>query len=250
MINESIHIDCNTYLKRFRKKTFNLIVADPPYFNGPETRGYYGKKKYKNQNIKRRDYPVIDTWELPDEAWFKRVKRAGEHIIIWGANYFDFLGPVHKTPRRNEIMKWLNDHPTGWIVWDKCNGKSSFNQFELAWTNIDMPTVIYRFMWNGMNQGKNIFEGHIMQGNKKLNQIRIHTTEKPIFLYKWLFYKFALPGFKILDTHLGSGSSRIAAYDMGFDFYGCEKHEVIFNDQEKRFAKYKSKNENQTKLFA
>ncbi len=251
MISQTLNIDCNKFLnlKQFKKGFFDLIIADPPYFSGPEKRMYYGQK-VSSRKVKRIDYDVIDSWELPDLKWFNKVKQACDFLIIWGGNYFDFIGPVHATPRGKELDQWLIDHPVGWIVWDKCNGKSSFNDYELAWTNIDMPTVIYKFMWNGMNQGKNIFEGHVMQGNKKLNHRKIHPTEKPIFLYKWLLYKFAKPGFKILDTHLGSGSHRIAAYEMGFYFWGLEVNKTYFDKEELRFQRYLNKNISQLKIFA
>ena len=90
-------------------------------------------------------------------------------------------------------------------------------------------------MWNGMMQGKSISEGHIMQGNKKLNEVRIHPTQKPVALYTWIFSRYAKLGDKILDTHLGSGSSRIAAYNAGLDFVGCEKDAFYFKAQEERY---------------
>ena len=87
-------------------------------------------------------------------------------------------------------------------------------------------------------QGKSISEGHIMQGNKSLNEVRIHPTQKPIVLYDWIFQNFAKPGQKVLDTHLGSGSSRIAAYEAGVDFIGFEIDPFYFKTQEERFANY------------
>lgn len=222
-----------------RRKFFNLIIADPPYFSGPEKRLFYGNKIAKN-GVKRKVYDAMDTWKLPDANWFELAKQATDHLIIWGANYFDFIGPVHKTPRKHELEKWINEHPRGWIVWDKMNASSTFNDFELAWTNIDMPTIVYQFMWNGMCQGKSAFEGHIMQGNKKLNQKRIHPTEKPIELYKWLFHKFAKPGYRIYDTHEGSGPGRIAAYHMGLDYWGTEKNTNYHQKQDLRFKLIKS----------
>jgi site-specific DNA-methyltransferase (adenine-specific) len=93
-------------------------------------------------------------------------------------------------------------------------------------------------MWRGMFQGKSINEGHVQQGDKRKNEKRIHPTQKPVVLYQWQIEKFAKPGNKILDTHLGSGSSRIAAYSLGFDFWGTEIDEDYYNDQEARFKKY------------
>ena len=84
-----------------------------------------------------------------------------------------------------------------------------------------------------------------MQGNKSLNEIRIHPTQKPVALYEWIYSRYAKPGYKILDTHLGSGSSRIAAYDAGLDFVGCEIDERYFRMQEERYAAHTA----QTSLF-
>ena len=97
-----------------------------------------------------------------------------------------------------------------------------------------------------MFQGKSIAEGTVQQGNKALNEKRIHPTQKPVALYTWILQKCAKPGDKILDTHLGSGSSRIAAYDMGLDFVGCEIDPYYFEAQEKRFADHTA----QMSLFA
>ena len=101
-------------------------------------------------------------------------------------------------------------------------------------------------MWNGMMQGKSISEGFVQQGNKALNEQRIHPTQKPVALYTWLFQKYAKPGDSILDTHLGSGSSRIAALELGLDFVGYEIDKYYFEVQEKRFEEYAS----QESLFA
>lgn len=93
-------------------------------------------------------------------------------------------------------------------------------------------------MWNGMMQGKSISEGHIQQGNKRLNEVRIHPTQKPVDLYRWIFAKYTEPDYKILDTHLGSGSSRIAAYERGLSFEGYEIDREMFKMQEKRFSDF------------
>lgn len=87
-----------------------------------------------------------------------------------------------------------------------------------------------------MMQGKSITEGHIQQGNKRKNEKRIHPTQKPVALYTWIFGRYAKPGYRILDTHLGSGSSRIAAYDAGLDFVGFEIDQHYFKAQEERYA--------------
>lgn len=100
-------------------------------------------------------------------------------------------------------------------------------------------------MWNGMMQGKSISEGHIQQGNKSLNEIRIHPTQKPVNLYIWILQNYAIGGDKILDTHVGSASSLIACKELGFEYVGCELDTEIFNKAKQRLETY----EMQVKLF-
>lgn len=154
----------------------------------------------------------------PPESYFKELMRVSKNQIIWGVNYFQYIfGP-------------------GRIIWDKCNGESDQSDCEIAYNSLTKRVDLFRFMWAGMMQGKSIAEGHIMQGNKRLNEKRIHPTQKPVSLYAWILSKYAKPGDKILDTHLGSGSSRIAAYDAGLDFVGFEIDEEYFYRQSERFA--------------
>lgn len=237
-ISQTIKGAAQPEMKKLRNKQFSLAMPDPPYFSGPEKRGFYGKKISKN-NINRRDYAKTDTWKIPKKAYFEQLFRVSEHQIIWGANYFTFKNvKPFKTPRRHEIEDFIKENPRGWIIWDKCNGNTSFNDFELAWTSFDEPTYIYKFMWNGMMQGLSENQGWIQQANKRLNQKRIHPTEKPIMLYRYFLHRYCKKGWNILDTHLGSGSHRIAAYDLGFDFLGIEKSKIHFDNQEKRFKDY------------
>lgn len=151
---------------------------------------------------------------------FQEIQRVSKYWIVWGCNYFDF------------------HFPPGRIVWDKVNQSSDFSDCEIAATNCHDSVRLFRFMWNGMMQGKSAAEGQIMQGNKKLNEVRIHPTQKPVALYEWIYSRYAKPKDKILDTHLGSGSSRIAAYDAGLDFVGCEITPDYFKAQEERFKEH------------
>lgn len=218
MMNISYNCDCMEYMKSLPDKAFDLAVVDPPYFSGPERRGYYGQKESKIGV--HRDYPISPTWDVPGSKYFRELQRVAKKYIVWGCNYFDFM------------------FAPGRIVWDKCNQNSSFSDCEIAATNYHSSVRLFRFMWNGMLQGKSVSEGHIMQGNKALNEVRIHPTQKPVALYAWIFSRYAKPGDKILDTHLGSGSSRIAAYDAGLDFVGCEIDNYYFGAQEERFARH------------
>lgn len=213
-----VNCDCMDYMRTVPDKAFDLAVVDPPYFSGPERRGYYGSRVSKIGV--HRDYPISPQWNIPGVEYFEELQRVAKHYIVWGCNYFDY----HFAPGR--------------IVWDKCNSSSSFSDCELAATDLFTSVRQFRFMWNGMLQGKSMHEGAIMQGNKKLNEKRIHPTQKPVALYRWIFKNYAKPGDRILDTHLGSGSSRIAAYDAGLDFVGCEIDPTYFKLQEERFNEY------------
>ena len=217
-LNHCYNVDCLPAMELFPDNYFDLAVVDPPYFSGPERRGFYGSKVSKIGV--HRDYPVSPAWSKPEPEYFKELFRVCRHYIVWGCNYFDY------------------QFPTGRIVWDKCNGNSSFSDCEIAATNLFSSVRMFRYMWSGMMQGKSITEGDTMQGNKSLNEKRIHPTQKPVALYDWIFKNYAEPGQKILDTHLGSGSSRIAAYEAGLGFIGFEIDPFYFQLEEERFSEY------------
>lgn len=198
---------------------------DPPYFSGPEKRKYYGRK-VSPIGVKRL-YGETSEWEVPDKEYFDELFRISKHQIIWGVNYFDY------------------PFSSGRIIWDKVNGESSFSDCEIAYCSLHDSVRLFRYMWNGMLQGKSISEGHIQQGNKKLNEKRIHPTQKPVNLYRWLIQKYAKEGYKILDTHVGSASSLIAFEEAGLEYIGFEKDEQIFKSALARLEDFKS----QLKLF-
>ena len=210
------NMDCMEGLKEIPDKYFDLAITDPPYFSGPERRQYYGQK-VSSIGVHRL-YAKSEVWTVPDKKYFDELMRVSKNQIIWGCNYFDY--PF--TPGR--------------IVWDKCNGKSSFSDCEIAYCSMHDSVRLFRYMWNGMLQGKSISEGWIQQGTKALNEKRIHPTQKPVALYKWLLGKYAKPGDKILDTHVGSASSLIACYDLGFECTGFEVDDHYYNLASKRLA--------------
>lgn len=216
-MNVAYNMDCMVAMRKIPDKYFDLAVVDPPYFSGPERRRYYGAE-ISATGVLRREYPVCHTWKVPGIDYFAELTRVAKKYIVWGCNYY----PVA--------------FPPGRIIWDKCNGGSTFSDCEIAATNCHDSVRLFRYMWNGMMQGKSITEGHIQQGNKALNEQRIHVTQKPVALYEWIFLHYAHSGDKVLDTHLGSGSSRIAAWNAGLDFVGFEIDPVIFDAQEERFA--------------
>ena len=112
----------------------------------------------------------------------------------------------------------------GWIVWDKDNGTTKFSDAELAFSSFDRALRIWKYTWNGM-----------IQGDMKNKEFRIHPTQKPVKLYDWILKNYAKTGDRILDTHLGSGSSAIAAHYGGFDFVGCELDSDYFKAAQERF---------------
>lgn len=217
---EYINDDWRNVLKHFPDNHFSISIVDPPYFNGPEKRGYYGSD-IGAIKVKRQHYPILN-WEneIPNNDFYEEVCRVSHHQIIWGINYFEFAGRTH-----------------GRIIWDKCNGSSSFSDCEIASCSFHESTRMFRFMWNGMMQGKSVKEGHIMQGNKKLNEKKINPTQKPVALYKWMILKYifgnkqmqSFDKIKILDTHVGSASSLIAYEDADIEYFGIEKHKKMYN---------------------
>ena len=197
-----IHADCMDVIRGLPDKSFDLAIVDPPYFSGPERRQFYGQRISKI-GVKR-VYEKSEVWQVPRAEYFDQLQRVAKYYIVWGCNYYDYV------------------FAHGRIVWDKCNGASSFSDREIAATNLFDSIRLFPFMWNGMCQGKNLSEGRVMQGNKKLNERRIHPTQKPVALYVWLLTQYAKAGWKILDTHLGSGSIAIACDNLGFELLGIE----------------------------
>lgn len=200
--------DCIAVMARYPDKYFDLAVCDPPYGIGEDgskniTRGGVAKPKNYKGFIGNDKHP-------PNEYYFTQLKRVSKNQIIWGANHF---------------LGWSSPC---WIVWDKQNGENDFADCELAYTSFYSAVRLFRFRWAGM-----------LQGDMKNKEIRIHPTQKPVKLYEWILKNYAKPADKIFDSHLGSGSSRIAAYKMGFDFVGAELDQDYYLAQEKRFNEFK-----------
>lgn len=220
MQREFICGDCMNFLPGFPDNYFDVAIVDPPYFSGPEKRGFYGRKT--SPIGVSRIYKVSEQWNIPDKEYFDQLFRVSKNQIVWGCNYFDY------------------SFPPGRIVWDKCNGKSSFSDCEIAACSFHDSVRLFRYMWNGMLQGKSIAHGEIMQGNKKLNEKRIYPTQKPVNLYRWICQKYLQKGMKILDTHVGSASSLIAYEECGLEYIGYEINEDYYNDACKRLEEFRS----------
>lgn len=211
------NIDCMEYMADQPDDAFDLAIVDPPYFDGPNKLGYFGART-SPIGVSRPGYDKTNNWSVPDKAYFNELQRVSRDQIIWGINYYDIqnLGP-------------------GRIIWNKLNAGSSFSDCEIAYCSLHYSVRLYEHMWNGMLQGATAISGRTHQGNKKLNEKRIHPTQKPVKLYEWLLSKYATPGMRILDTHLGSGSSAIAAHYFGCEFAGCEIDPEYFKLAHERY---------------
>jgi site-specific DNA-methyltransferase (adenine-specific) len=163
-------------------------------------------------------YKAFDDSHTPDAEYFKELSRVAKKTIIWGGNYFlDNLGAT-------ECL----------IVWDKKRRGLNFADCEIAWTNIKEPCRIFEWKWNGM-----------LQEDMKNKEYRIHPTQKPVALYRWLLEHYAKEGDKILDTHVGSASSLIACREMGFKYVGFEIDPDYYHEAKKRLDQA----ENQVNIF-
>ena len=203
MTVELFNMDCMEYMKGLGDNAFELAIVDPPYGIGEDGGSFRDRKGGGHRVLPKKDWDS----SAPKPEYFTELKRVSENQIIWGANYMShFLPPS-----------------MGWIVWDKDNGTTNFSDCELAFTSFDRALRKYKYTWNGM-----------LQGDMKNKEDRIHPTQKPVKLYDWLLSNYAKEGDKIIDTHLGSGSSAIAAHYGGFEFVGCELDEDYFNAAKQR----------------
>ena len=209
-MTEAFNMDCMEAMRGMSDNAFDLAIVDPVY--GDVTQGGYMQNKGGGVAKGRNYHLALWGQEKTGKDYFTELRRVTKNQIIWGGNYFTV-----------EIGK----DTQCWVVWDKERNCLNYSSFEVAWTSFDRSSKIFRYQWDGM-----------LQKDMKNKEERIHPTQKPVALYKWLLQTFAQPGEKILDTHLGSGSSRIAAYDLGFDFVGYEIDKVYFEQQEERFRKY------------
>lgn len=207
-----INADCMEGMKQIPDKYFDLAIVDPPYGIGES-----GDKNHSRSKMaKAKDYKAFAGNDLdpPDDKYFKELTRVSKNQIIWGSNHF--------------ISKIPFDSPC-WIVWDKVNGDNDFADCELAYTSFKTAVRRFTFRWAGM-----------LQGNMKSKEHRIHPTQKPVALYKWILTNYAKPGDKILDTHVGSASSLIACHDLGFEYLGFELDKDYFRMATERLEKHKA----------
>ncbi len=196
-------------MARYEDNYFDLAIVDPPYGIGASemTMGSGKNKKYSKGK----------KWDntTPNKDYFIELQRVSKYQIIWGGNYFtDKLKPSRC-----------------YIFWDKgIYADCDFADGELAWTNFDKVLRIAKIRYKG-------FLG--------ADKVRIHPTQKPVKLYEWLLMNYAKDGYRILDTHLGSGSIAIACHNLGYDLTACELDKDYYNAAMKRIEQHKA----QQRLF-
>ena len=213
MISHTLNIGFEDYTKDLPDGFFDLVIADPNY--GIDAgNDFSGDKRKSGKGVAMKTAHAAKEWdkEAVSKAALDEIFRVSKNQIIFGANHF--------------ISRMPYDSPC-WIVWDKMNGDTNFADCELAWTSFKGAVRKFEFKWNGM-----------LQGDMKNKEIRQHPTQKPVALYKWILTRFAKYGWSIFDPMMGSQSSRIAAHDLGFDYYGCEKDNEYYVDGESRYSKH------------
>ena len=196
--------DCIEVMKKYTDNYFDLAVVDPPYGLDLANMNMGIGKSKKASKIKNRKWKPKD-WdkEKPTKEYFDELFRVSKNQIIWGGNYFDL--PACKN----------------YIIWDKEIPKGlSFADCEFAWTSFDKAPKMFRY------------SAYLDKKSK------FHPTQKPTKLYDWIFANYSKANDLILDTHLGSGSNRIAAYKANLSFIGCEIDKEYFDAQEKRFNQF------------
>ena len=202
-------------MARYPDNYFDLAIVDPPYGIDADVKNSQNKVQSKKSATKSKRYGS-QLWDsnIPTDKYFDELIRVSKKQIIWGANYFGLVG--------------------GMIYWHKNVTMPTYSTGELAWVSWMNKLDFVDITWHGMIQ-------HDMS-NK---EIRIHPTQKPVALYKWLLDKYAKQGDKILDTHLGSGSIAIACHDYKFDLTACELDKEYFDKAMQRINNHTA----QQKLF-
>jgi len=202
--------DCMAAMAKMEDNTFDLAIVDPPYGN-IDAIGLSDCVNKNKQATKRTQYKQFENI-APSKQYFQELFRVSKKWIVWGGNFFGISGGV--------------------IAWNKHG--TAFGEGEIAICNTHKSVRFFDYTWNGM-----------IQENMKYKEQRIHPTQKPVALYKWLLSKYAKKGWVILDTHLGSGSSAIAAHELGFNFVGYKLDTDYYNDALKRLHRH----QRQLRLF-
>lgn len=215
---------------RYPDKYFDLAIVDPPY---GLNFGNYNRTNKNNigKRYRANKYPNSD-WDtsIPSDAYFDELFRVSKNQIIWGGNYFPYIAKK-ETPNLKtieEFRSYISSSFENWIFWYKQNPVANFADGELAWTSLKQKGGGVQFNFR--------YFGNI-EGNTSAS-VKIHPTQKPVQLYKWLLENFAIPGYKIIDTHLGSGSIAVACFDYGYDLTACDNDKNLFPITMKRIENH------------
>ena len=208
-MNRFDNIDCLLGMREYPDKYFDLAIVDPEYGIGADKKNSVRKLQSSKSAALSKFYGNQRWDDRADEDYFNDLFRVSKNQIIWGANYFGLIG--------------------GYIYWRKNVTMPTYSTGELAFCSLINKIDEYEYTWHGM-----------LQENMKQKEERIHPTQKPIALYKWLLTKYAKPNDKILDTHVGSASSLIACEDLGFEYVGFELDKDYFDAANKRLEQFRS----------
>lgn len=232
--SQVFNMDCMIGMAAYPDAFFDLACCDIPYGIGVGNMAYLNEIRTRtkqkngsrlNANAKKEIYTLKD-WDKqpPTQQYFNELKRISKHQIVFGIDYTNWTGVG-----------------SGRIIWNKGVPKGmGFKKYEIAYCSLIDVEIELMLLWSGMRQAKSLADPMTQQGNKSLNEKRIHPCHKPILLYQKLFLDYGFKGMKIIDTHLGGGSSRIAAHKMNYDFIGFETDKEYFYKQEERFKNYTS----------
>lgn len=258
--NNGITISCEDNMElmaRYPNKYFDVAVIDPEYGIGESSKNHKSrntaivqkngsklKAKYSNYTKKHWDN------KPPSDDFFNEIKRVSTNQVIFGANYFSqIIKNTCKPPRRNEYDDFIKQNPKGFIIWDKVNGSNDFNDCEIIYTSYDFDSFVLYYMWSGMMQGINVStdlqKALIQIGDKSLNEKRLHPTQKPIKLIKWIFNFLNIFNLKVIDTNTGLMVVVLVSIDAECEIVACDKEEEYFNKGIQRVKNHVS----QTKLF-
>lgn len=212
-------------MSEYEDNYFDILITDLEYGLGasnPSDKPNYVKQKNgtskKIENVNKYEKSDWDN-KLSGPDYFAQAFRVSKRQIIFGGNYYGLTG--------------------GYLVWDKLNGNSDQFDCELAWLSFTQRMEMVYYKWHGMFQGvycgKDIEKAMVQQGNKKLNEKRIHVTQKPILMYDWILEKYVNDGEKVLDTNEGSASLKFSCYKRGIEYVGMENDETMFYKAQERF---------------
>jgi len=209
------NVDCMEYMRGLPDKAFDLAIVDPPYGIGAADDTRFGVKTNKAGSV--RTAYVRKAWDsaTPPTEYFDELRRVSRDQIVWGANYFGLIG--------------------GMLFWHKNQTEYSSSSGELAYLSMATGVQYVDILWHGA-----------YQQDMRNKEQRIHPTQKPVALYRWLLKNYAKPGDKILDTHGGSMSIAIACDIEGFDLDLCELDPDYFQAGKKRLEQHQS----QPRMFA